>query len=431
MLPAASAPIPDDRAEPLPDPSPEPTRRVSHKPARVAGPARPAKAQRRAAAPRVLLCGRAATLAEALRSAEPGVRLVLAATAEEARERLAERAPGARVDLAVLDADLPGAEGLRLAEEIAASRRGRRPGLVLLRQPERRVSVAEASRAGLLDVLDAGGAARTAANRVAAALRRVEEAARRDEARRRERRRSRRLARRCEALESKCAEVESERQAISDQVEALCGDLVGAYQELSDRLDAAVCEPGLAPLSAAGGDALADLLADELGLEPVIRTTLEHLVSVAGATNAAIFLPASMDEYSLGGYVNHTCTTESAGMLLEHLADVVAPKLAAAAGPVHLTDNAQLAAWFDDDAAWLDDSEFLGIPCTLGGEEDEAEPECLAVVLLFRESDQPFDATTLTACETLGPVLADVLQRLIRVHHRTGYTSAEDELLDG
>ena len=379
----------------------------------------------------MLLCGRAATLAEALRSAEPGVRLVLAATAEEARERLAERAPGARVDLAVLDADLPGAEGLRLAEEIAASRRGRRPGLVLLRQPERRVSVAEASRAGLLDVLDAGGAARTAANRVAAALRRVEEAARRDEARRRERRRSRRSR---SPLRGAGVEVcGSGVRAAGDlrPGRALCGDLVGAYQELSDRLDAAVCEPGLAPLSAAGGDALADLLADELGLEPVIRTTLEHLVSVAGATNAAIFLPASMDEYSLGGYVNHTCTTESAGMLLEHLADVVAPKLAAAAGPVHLTDNAQLAAWFDDDAAWLDDSEFLGIPCTLGGEEDEAEAECLAVVLLFRESDQPFDATTLTACETLGPVLADVLQRLIRVHHRTGYTSAEDELLDG
>ncbi len=419
----------------MPDPAPEPLRRVSPKPARAAATARPARpaaaARRPVAAPRVLLCGQAAALAEALRSSDLGACLVLAATADEARDRLAETAPGARIDLAVLDAEMAGAEGLRLAEEVAASRRGRRPGLVLLRQADRRVSVAEASRAGLLDVLDADGPPRAAAGRLVAALRRVEQAARRDDARRRDRRRSRRLARRCEALESRCAEVESERQAISDQVEALCGDLVGAYQELSDRLDAAACEPGLAPASSAPGGDLAELLADELGLEPVIRTTLEHLVAVAGATNAAIFLPASMDEYSLGGYVNHTCTTESAGMLLEHLADVVAPKLAAAAGPVHLTDNAQLAAWFDDDAAWLDDSEFLGIPCTLGGEEDEAEAECLAVVLLFRESDQPFDAATLTTCETLGPVLADVLQRLIRVHHRTGYTAAEDELLDG
>ena len=388
----------------------------------------------RARLSRVLLCGRARSLAGGVLGLG-GCAVVLASSAEEARGLLAETAPDRAIDLAVLDAALPGARGASLAEACPAGRS--RAGLVLLGDPAAPLTARDAARTGLLDVLEPGAAALP---RVAAALRRVEASASREAAReadrRRERRRSRRLARRCSRLEARCAEVEARRQEISEQVESLCGDLVAAYQELADRLDAAESGEsgesggagGCGGSGQAGGAAAAarpldERLADELGLEPVIRSTLEHLVEAAGPTNAAVFLPASHDEFSLGGYVSHTCTSESASMLLEHLADVAAPKLSEAAGPVHLTDNAQLAAWFEADAAWLDDSELLGVPCLLESGDDA---ECLAVVVLFRDRDQPYQAGALEACERLGPVLAACLHRLIRVHHRAGYAAADD-----
>lgn len=331
------------------------------------------------------------------------------------------------MDLAVLDAALPGARGLSLALEF--SQKPAHAGVVLLADKNGPVSVAAAAAAGLLDLIEADLPAAALATRFDVALQRVRSQRRREAARRRERRQARRLARRCDDLEARCIEVEAARLAISEQVETLCGDLVNAYQELADRLDAA---ESLDPHADAANhpdrpDRPADLetsLRGELGLEPVIRTTLEHLVAVSGGTNAAIFLPASMNEYSLGGYVHPTATPESASMLLEHLADVVAPKLAEAVGPIHLTDNDQLAAWFDDDAAWLDDSELLGVPCMLES-DDDSEAETLAVVLLFRDRDQPFGAEVLEACERLGPVLAESLHRVIRVHHRLGFSSED------
>ncbi|BAM04421.1 hypothetical protein PSMK_22620 [Phycisphaera mikurensis NBRC 102666] len=383
----------------------------------------------------MLLAGEAAGLAgvlEALRVRGRGVEVVRSEDDAATREALAETAPGRRADLAVLDATTRSSGGAALAAEFAG-RRCRR--VVLLANS---FDAAEAARLGLLDLIDPALPPAAASARLAGALDRVAADAAARALRSRERRRSRRLLDRCSALEARCAAVEADRKVIADQVETLCSDLVGAYQELADRIDAkmsaAVGSDADADAAAAAPPAARDLrdtLGDHLGLEPVIRSTLEHLVSAAGGTNAAIFLPASMDEFSLGGYVNHTCNDESAGMLLEHLADVVAPKLSCAAAPVHLTDNDQLAAWFGQDAAWLDDSEFIGVPCSLnpadaGGGAAEEDAECLAVVVLFRDGDQPFGAAALEACESLGPVLAAALHRVIRVHHRSGLATPDD-----
>ena len=45
-----------------------------------------------------------------------------------------------------------------------------------------------------------------------------------------------------------------------------------------------------------------------------------HLLTKTGPTNAAVFLPDSVDHYGLGAYVNYDCPRESIAALLDALA---------------------------------------------------------------------------------------------------------------
>jgi len=122
-------------------------------------------------------------------------------------------------------------------------------------------------------------------------------------------------------------------------------------------------------------------------------------------------MPGAIEGYTLGGYVNYDCNRESADFLLDHLADVVAPQLADHDGLMHVTDNASLSQWIGDDAAYLEDSHVIGIPC-------QHQDETLAVVVLFRDASEPFHQQVGEQLNAIAPTLADHLARIIRIHHR-------------
>ena len=92
---------------------------------------------------------------------------------------------------------------------------------------------------------------------------------------------------------------------VTSQVDSLCNDLVHAYQELTDQIShvTAVTE-------------FAAVIRQELDVEELLRTTLEYLLRKLGPTNAAIFLPAAGDEFTLGAYINYDCTKEAGNFLL-------------------------------------------------------------------------------------------------------------------
>ena len=115
-------------------------------------------------------------------------------------------------------------------------------------------------------------------------------------------------------LKRLCRKLNDARLEVTEQVDVLCNDLVTAYQELAVQVQNVTQTAGYR-----------EAIGEELDLEAVLRKTLEYIVQQAGPCNAAVFLPSSADEFSLGGYVNYDCTKESADMLLEHLADVLAP----------------------------------------------------------------------------------------------------------
>ena len=314
--------------------------------------------------------------------ATKGHRLIVrqAASVAEARKLLAEEP----TDLAVIEPDLPDGSGLDLAQAIRRARPAAQT--IMLSATPTVESAVEALRAGAADFVTKPVDVKDLSRRLRLAVRAHETIIDKD----------RRIAR----LRRLCKKLSDAREEVSQQVDILCNDLVSAYQELATQMQEVVQT-----------NEFATLLKEELDLEQVLRKTLEYLLRKAGPTNAAIFLPASADEFTLGGYVNYDCTSESADVLLDHLADVMAPKLLDRTDPLQITDNDTLHRWIGEDAAYLEDSHVLAFNCM-------HKQESLAIVVLFRDRSEPFSTAVVESCTSISPLLADYLAKVIRVHHR-------------
>lgn len=302
-----------------------------------------------------------------------------------------------RYDLALVAQTLRDGDGMALIAELAQSKKLIQ-SIVLADAPDAGLAV-QAMRLGACDLLLRPMDMEETNQRIRAALTRHN--------------RSKAPMRRVRRLRKLCKKLNQDRLDVSAQVDVLCNDLVTAYQELADQMQQVV-----------QGSEFGALIKNELDLEASLRTTLEFIVQKAGPCNAAIFLPATMDEYSLGGYVNYDCPGDSVDMLLDHLADVVAPKLTDREDVAHITSNEQMHTWIGDDAYYLADSEVIAFAARHDG-------ETLAVLALFRDQAQPFDRAVLDACAGVGPQLGEALAKIIRVHHRHLPFEDEDDTFDG
>lgn len=164
-------------------------------------------------------------------------------------------------------------------------------------------------------------------------------------------------------------------------------------------------------------DQFAVLVRGELDVEALLRQVLEFILAHVGPTNAAVFLPGASGEYSLGAYVNYSCPKETVEVLLDHLANIAAPRLESAVGLIHMTTPAQLQDHVGDSADWLNDSHMLGMACRSPVASSEPA-ECLAVFTLFRDRSMPFDQRHLPLLRAIGDVFGAQLARVIRIHHR-------------
>lgn len=341
------------------------------------------KARKRKPDVRVLLVEETGATAAALEGCHPTDRRVTtdhAATHADAEVMLDQGG----YDLALIADRLPDGDGIELAMRIVRDHADTRA--IVLAEPGRAAAGFAAIRAGITDVLlTPFDYAAVEAAMLHALDAQKQERSQRD---------------RVDRLRRLCKKLNQARLDVTDQVDVLCNDLVSAYQELANQMQ-----------HVAATSEYHALVRDELDLEQVLRKTLEYAVDKAGPTNAAIFLPATMDEYSLGGYVNYDCTADSADMLLDHLADVLAPRVADRDELVHLTDNDTLAHWIGDDAAYLADSHVIAFAAHHDGEP-------LAVVALFRDGDEPFHESVVEAAGAVSSVLGETLARVIKVHHR-------------
>lgn len=296
-------------------------------------------------------------------------------------ERMVSESP---CDLVIVDRALPGEDGLDVLERLGQIS-GNLSGVVIVDAPDAEDAV-RAMRAGACDLISP----RTRTSEVA---RRVRSAARRAE---RNRRRDERVGR----LRKLCHTLQDARASVSGQVGELCNDLVDAYRDMSEQMT---------DVRMTGE--LEILLRQELEVEGLLRTTLEYTLAKLGATNAAVFLPSSGGEFSLGAYVNHDVPKDHAEVMLDHLADSLAPAFESREGVHCLSGEAEMAAWLGADAHWLADRTVLAYSC-------QQEDECLGVLALFRDSGRSFSEQDIRTVNIIGGLFGAQLERVIRVHHR-------------
>ena len=312
-----------------------------------------------------------------------------AASLADARQALASQP----FDLAVIASNLPDGDGTQLVAELYRSQRT--TATVVLAESADFAEAQRALRAGADEII----LAQAKPAEFTASIEQALDRKLRDKA----------AAQRIDRLHRLCRKLNDARVEVSKQVDILCNDLVTAYQELACQMQNVV-----------QSTEYTSLIDQELNLESLLRQTLEHLMTKLGPANAAIFLPANHDEYSLGGYVNYDCTKDSADLLLEQLGDELAPKIAEEADLIHLTEARQIERWVGESAGMLDQSGLVAVPCV-------HDDECLAVLVFFRDTTQPFTEAHLDRISSLAPALAAALQKIIKVHHRM---ELDDDLSD-
>ncbi|MEM9166293.1 MAG: hypothetical protein AAGB48_04640 [Planctomycetota bacterium] len=243
----------------------------------------------------------------------------------------------------------------------------------------------EAMRRGAADLISADQGAAHARRATIDAVEKAADAGRRES--------------RVERLRAVCRRLNDARQQITSQVSGMCNDLMDAYEELSDQIDTlAVCAE------------FNGVIRQELDIESLLRVVLEYLLAKVGPTNAAVFLPASSHEFSLGAYVNCDLDRGTLDMLLDHLADALAPRFEDRPG-LHVFQSRHETTKLLGDDRWLSRQCMAVFPC-------HRDDECLAVVALFRDDDKPFAPEDAALLETISALFAAQLARIIHVHHR-------------
>ena len=232
-------------------------------------------------------------------------------------------------------------------------------------------------------------------------------------------RNDRKRAEKVDHLKSLCKKLHDSQQQMAENVDALGSDLIDAYDSLQTGHSdiEQPCEP----------PGFAGQIANDLDIESLLRKSLEHMLAQTGATNAAVFLPCNHSDFNLGAYVNYDCPRDTVDVLLDQLADLLAPSLQNIEGVVSLSGGDDISAFLGDDAGWLSDYEVVAFSC-------KSDDECLAVIAFFRELGRDFPIETVAELKTMGDMLADQLARVVKIHHRhmpdhewSGWFEEEDD----
>lgn len=203
-----------------------------------------------------------------------------------------------------------------------------------------------------------------------------------------------------EKLRRICQELSLAHRQVTKQIDSLCGEMVTAYKDLASQVQRVV-----------EATDYTEMVRTELDLSEVLRQTLSYMVEKLGPTNAAIFLPAIGDEFRVGGYVNEDFSSDVADLLLQHLADVVAPRMFDTDHVLHMCDNKSLWEWIGDDAEYMADCHMIAFNAS-----HQNEP--VAAIVLFRDAQSPYPAFAPELAATVGLKLGECIARIIRVQQR-------------
>ena len=295
-----------------------------------------------------------------------------------------ERVTTCDCDLVIIERALDGFDGIELLDQLSTNH----PAIVgvLVGQVENTDDAVRAMRAGACDVISIQTRCAETARRLLACVKRAQRVRQRDA--------------RVDRLKKLCHKLDSARREVSGQVGDLCNDLVEAYRDLSEQF-------GDVKLATE----LNAIMRQELDIESLLRTMLEFTLSKIGSTNAAVFLPTSSGDYSLGAYVNYDIPKDAAEVMLDQLADALAPQFEQTQGVMTLRNYNDLDEAMGHDAHWLENNTVMVVSCT-------QDDECLGVLTLFRSESVPFSEEDERTLRIISNLFGEQLRRVIHVHHR-------------
>jgi DNA-binding NarL/FixJ family response regulator len=161
------------------------------------------------------------------------------------------------------------------------------------------------------------------------------------------------------------------------------------------------------------------LLRQELDVEDLLRTALEYMLVKTGPTNAAVFLAGGDGRFGLGAYVNYEHPRRTVEPMLQRLCDEASPRIASEPEILRFDDAVEFVQDCELGPEVDPNLEMIAVPCTHDG-------ECLAVVYLFRSVAEPFADATAALLDDLRALLAEQLDRLIRIHNRVEQAWPDD-----
>lgn len=287
-------------------------------------------------------------------------------------------------DLVIIERALTGHDGIELLQTITTHH----PMVVgvVLGAIHGVDDAVRAMRAGACDLIPIASTSADTVRRMVNAVERAQRVRRRDA--------------RVDRLKKLCSKLNNARQEVSGQIGGLCTDLTQAYQDLTQQFgDVKVTSE------------LETLLRQELDIESLLRTLLEFTLSKIGSTNAAIFMPTSSGDYSVGAYVNYDIAKETAEIMLDQLADSIPESVEFLQGVRAMSGKTELTEMLGTSAYWVENATMLTFSCR----EDD---ECLAIITLFRDRSRSFSQDDVRMLEIIGTLFGKQLTRVIQTHHR-------------
>jgi DNA-binding response OmpR family regulator len=333
--------------------------------------------------------GRAAVL---IVGASPAVESVVRCAAARCRAELTTAMPGDDARTALIeqryDVVIASDEGLASTARFAqlVTRLAPAAKTMMLTTEMTVGTVLEAMRGGVVDVVELPIEPVEFQGRLQGAIARSRE----------EREREDRIAR----LKGICKKLNDARAEVSEQARALSDDLREVREEVAGKLD-----------EVAMTAEYRTLLRQELDLEELLRVGVEYLIGKTGPTNAAVFLPGSDGEWSLGAYVNYDCPRQVAQPMLDRLASDVCPELSTVDELMRFEDSSDFVESLGLGTTTLATSQIVAWPCF-------AKNDCLAVFVLFRDAKRGFGDELATVIDCLRTVFAEQIATVLRVHHR-------------
>lgn len=343
-----------------------------------------------AARPRVLVVDDEADLIGLMSDTvapDVGCKVIGAGTVAAARRVIENQ----RVDVLVVDINLPDGEGLDLL------------GVLHLHQPTAQAIVItgrptvdgaiEAIREGATDFVAKPFDNRQIGERVKRAIARAASAAKAEK--------------RMDRLRDAVRRLNDARKTVSKKVDLLCNDLIGAYGELSRQFDIVRVQEGYR-----------NVIRQAKDLEQLLCHTMDWLLRQLGYSNIAVWLAGDDDQMQLGAYMKYTIPGE------QWLTDALRKGLVEVAlkeNFVHLSGDALVQKLSVREREALSGQDVIAVNCTYLAES-------LGVMLLFRDAKGGFSEEDAATIRQVTPLFAVALANIVR---GADHDEQDDEPRDG